>query len=182
MYQIKKTDKAFSCVHENAPEEHQFFSIFQGFKIILSLLEKQKLNAEETLSLIQKLLSIPLPIILSKDIPERITIFKKKKDVEMTDLQTTLEMIDDFSDKLRLKIFASDYPEPILRVCPGCGKHGRILYKKCITLDYDSKEELRECIDELKDQNIINLAQELDLLKQVKESSLPEKIHSPQEN
>jgi hypothetical protein len=183
MYTIKNTSSAFSILHSNTIEEHQFFTIYQGFKIILELFHRNNINPDQALELLGELLSLPLIFMIKADTSDFCDIRNER--LELVELQATLAVIEETENMFRIKSLTDKFKEPTLYVCPGCGKHASIVFKEFITERFNSQEVGISIVEILKNDMLITLSQQFSLSQEIKNSSLPKKqVHnvSPRDN
>ena len=180
MYTIQIENGKHSFLHENTIEEHRFFSLIGGLRVLVKLLVSKKINTKEFTKLHQELAPCQVPLVVSQDMDNQpITITTISESATAFNTAQILGHIQIVS--------RSDYPEPKLEICKDCGKHAGIFYKDWIIPRFESQEEGNSIIEQLKDSNRIDLGQYYQLKKEVASSGLPinketEKVFNPCDN
>lgn len=161
----KKNDKYFFSNPKRDTENELFDCKIDGIEIIVELLADEIISEDEATELLTSVLSI-------WDIPYgKVTPLAQFESDALA-----IHKIESFRTKLHFVNELQKIPNlPKFRVCPGCGKHGKVLGKKFISMDFYSQETAIGSLDELIGNGSINREEEVKLKKEISESSLPVK-------
>lgn len=124
------------------------------FEALIDLAKKQKINISELKEMRDEVICSRLP--WKKELSLSQSYFTP--DIEIIISAETGKMIE----------------EAFLFVCPSCGKHGIIIFKRGITTSFNSKWEAREILAELKSSHEIFETEFVKLEKEIRKSTLPE--------
>lgn len=180
MYTIQIDNGRHSFLHENTIEEHRFFSLIGGLRVLVKLLVSKKINNEEFTKLHQELAPCQIPLVVPQDM-----------DNQPITITTISDSAIAFNTAQILKhmqiVTSSDYPEPKVEVCKDCGKHAGIFHKDWVIPRFESQEEGIAILEQLKDGEKINLGQYYQLKAEIEASGLPikkevEKVFNPCDN
>jgi hypothetical protein len=180
MYTIQIENGKHSFLHENTIEEHRFFSLMGGLRILVRLLVSKKITNKQFTQLHQELAPCQVPLIVPYDIDD--------KPVTITHIAESASAFNTARILAHIQIVSSnDYPEPKIEICKGCGQHAGIFYKEWVIPRFESQEEGFDLLEYLKDENKITLGQFYQLKAAIESSGLPvkkepEKVFDPCNN
>lgn len=180
MYTLVIENGRHSFLHENTIEEHRFFSLIEGLRLLVKFVVSKKITSKQFTKLHQELASCQLPLILPQD--------QENQPVTITTIAESARAFNTAQILAHMQVVTNDdYPEPKIEVCKSCGKHAGIFYKEWIVPRFESQEEGIAILEHLKDETKINLGQYYQLKAEIEASGLPvkkepEKVFNPCDN
>lgn len=147
-----------------------FRSKESGVDILQKLFERREISTENAISLTEEIVALAFLPIIERKLGGIDWI--EKDLIALIKIKMLRHIFSVFQD-------LEKFTEPKIVLCPDCGKHASIMGPKFLSGYFKSKEEGEIFIEDLKERGVINLAEQLQLQKELRGVNLPEKISNP---
>src|SRR3989304_747725 len=171
-YFLLQVEGGFCFEDEHKAANEFFYSKQRGVAILMEMLIDREISVDNVLSLIEDIMALPhLPIVDREPAVMDWLVEDKEELCHIECLRCFLALVKKLGGLSGPKIF----------LCPLCERHAYIIGLHIFETFY-SQEEGREIIELLRDDDLIELADEFNLLKQLEAINLPEtapRVHNP---